>query len=263
MDVLTLKDFSSDGVMIFLYGETNVGKSTSILQSAPDPIFYAMGELRNPKKVLEAVNRPGLKIRFGHYKNWLDFMDFLAQPEKLNPYKSLIIDSMTQFMGLLSIEIENETFQALGKKKQVKKTLSRQTKKDYSGWGGLASQTLRLTKLLGKLSQIHGKIIICTALETERPKWDLELAAAPKLSGRDYAESMPENFDLIGRVTSRYKKCVNEDGCIIPDEYRIVYPPMVSFECDDPDRKFMAKYTGGGDKRKGPLNISKILESKK
>ena len=39
----------------------------------------------------------------------------------------------------------------------------------------------------------------------------------------------------------------------------VQYPPIVSFESDG---SYMAKFTGSGDKRIGPLNWDKILKAK-
>jgi hypothetical protein len=113
------------------------------------------------------------------------------------------------------------------------------------GYGGLSSHMFRLTAALGRLSQA-GKIVIVTALLTENPKWNRELAAAPALKGKEFPANMPGFFDLIGLVEHRKD-----------DNGKLVYPPRVRFQ--SPDDSFVAKFTGVGNKTQGPLNINKIL----
>ena len=112
----------------------------------------------------------------------------------------------------------------------------------------MASQMLRLTAMLGKLSQA-GHAVIVTCLLQENPKWNRTLAAAPALKGREFPQNMPGFFDLIGLVESRQ----DEDG-------NVLFPPMVRFQCSDDS--FLAKYTGIGKRTSGPLNITKILGGK-
>jgi len=114
---------------------------------------------------------------------------------------------------------------------------------------GVRNQLMfRITNLLMKYAQA-GKIVIVTALLSESPKWNRSLSAAPALAGKEYPTNAPGYFDLIGKLEDRFK-----DG-------KKVFPPMVRFErpLDDEDA-FICKYTGIGDKRSGPLNITKILE---
>lgn len=246
MQIIAKDKLQKTGKLILIYGPTGVGKTTSILQSAPDPIIDIITEPRNPTPSLEAAERSDLDIDFIRYTKWLDLMEFLNKREMTERYKTIMIDSLTYLMNVsLSAEIEDEAFEARTEIEKRKKPLVNQAKMSMEGYGGLSSQMFRLMRILGQLSQ-EGKIVICTALLDERPKWDRELAAAPALKGREFPTNMPGFFDLIGLVEARSK-----DG-------EVAYPPIVNFEA--PDDSFLAKYTGKGGKRKGPLNFMKILK---
>lgn len=240
-----------NGRMIMLYGETGVGKTTSILQSAPDPLLYVQVESRNLKPSVDAARRSGLKYRKAMYATWEDAMDFLNKDENTTQYSTVVMDSFSHLMNVkLTEEVQNESFEALKEQYKAKgntllKPLAMQAKTSQEGYGTLAAQMFRMTDILGRISQ-RGKIVIVTCLVQERPKWNRELTAAPALAGRMYPDNMPGFFDLIGYVYPR----LNEGG-------EVIYPPMVSFETDKP---WLAKFTGVGSKRVGPLNIEKILE---
>ena len=96
------------------------------------------------------------------------------------------------------------------------------------------------------MADLTGKVVIVTALLSESPKWDRELAAGPALKGREFPINMPGFFDMIGLVEPR-----------TDDEGNIIYPPRVRFQ--SPDGSFVAKFTGSGKQTQGPLNITKIL----
>ena len=247
MKIMKKEEVSQEGRFIMLYGPTGVGKTTSILQTVPEPIMYIQTEARSLKPSLDAANRPSLDICVAVYEDWTGLMEFVASPKNFERHKSIILDSYSHLMNVgLSSEIENEAFEARSASDKSVKPLVGQVKLSQEGYGGLASQMFRLTSLLGKLSRM-GKIVIVTALLTENPKWNRELAAAPALKGREFPTNMPGFFDLIGLVESR----TDGDG-------KIIYPPMVRFQ--SPDDSFVAKWTGKGTKTQGPLNIQKILE---
>ncbi len=246
----SLSDIQTTGKMIMIYGETGTGKTTSIIQSAPMPILYCQIEPRNITPSVEAAGRKSLKMDVYTYTNWMDFIAMLADPDSLKKYKTIVVDSFSYLSNVaLSFEIENEIFESKKEKERNRKPLINSAKMSLEGFGGLASQMSRACRLLGKLSSEHGKVVICTALLSENPKYDRELSAAPALKGKEFPDNMPGFFDLIGLIKKRKKSG------------KVVFPPLVFFE--SPDMDFMCKYTGTGEKRNGPLNFTHILKTGK
>ncbi len=248
MIIITKKDLKQTGRLINIYGPTGIGKTTSIIQSAPDPIMYIQTEPRSLKPSLDAANRPDLDIDIAVYEDWASLIEFVATPDNFKRHKTVVIDSYSHLMVVsLSSEIEDQAFEARNEKERQVKSIVSQAKMSLEGYGGLSSWMFRLTTALGKLSQ-DGKVVIVTCLLAENPKWNRELAAAPALKGREFPISMPAFFDLIGMVQSR----LDNDG-------NVIYPPRVRFQ--SPDDSFMAKFTGSGTKTQGPLDFTKILNN--
>jgi len=244
--IIKKADLQRTGKSILLYGKAGVGKTVSILAGAPDPIAYIQIEPRSLVPSLEAANRPDLDIEIMVTDNFSDLKNFLRNTENFSRFNSVVIDSYSHLMNIsLSSEIEDQTFDTFSDEEKRRKPLINEAKMSLEGYGGLASQMFRMTDMLCKLSTI-GKVIIATARLVENPTWNRTLAAAPALKGKEFPANMPGFFDLIGLVTSR----VDEEG-------KIVYPPYVQFE--SPDDSFVAKYTGPGNKKSGPLNLAKIL----
>jgi hypothetical protein len=246
LKLLSKAEVAQNGRFVMLYGPTGVGKTTSILRTAPDPIMYIQTEPRSLKPSLDATGRPDLDIDVAVYEDWAGLIAFVANPKNFERYATVIVDSYSHLMSVgLSSEIEDQAFDARTEKEKAVKPLANQTKMSQEGYGALSSNMFRLTAALGKLSRA-GKIVIVTALLQENPKWNRELAAAPALKGREFPVNMPGFFDLIGLVEPR----TDADG-------QIIYPPRVRFQ--SPDDSFVAKWTGAGTRTQGPLDITKIL----
>jgi hypothetical protein len=246
LKIIKKKDLSAAGRMIELYGGTGVGKTTSTLQSSPEPILYIQTEPRSLKPSLDAANRPDLKINVAVYENWNGLIEYVTNPANFDKYKTVVVDSYSHLMSIgLSSEIEDQAFEARSVKEREVKPLASRVKMSLEGYGSLSSHMFRLTAALGRLSQA-GKIVIVTALLAENPKWNRDLSAAPALKGREFPVNMPGFFDLIGLVEPR----TDADG-------NLVFPPRVRFQ--SPDDSFVAKFTGVGTKTAGPLDIGKIL----
>jgi hypothetical protein len=241
-----LSQIKSTGAMMMLYGPTGVGKTTTIIQTSSQPILYVHVEERNVWPSIEASGIKNIDMDVLKYTDWFDTKNELACFEKIIRYRTVIIDGFTHLMGVaLSAEIEDEAFEIKTEKEKKVKTIVNSAKMTVEGWGGLSSQMLRLCRLLGRLSNEYGKVIVCTALLDENNKYDRSLAAAPALKGKEFPLNMPGFFDFIGLVKTRIV-----DG-------KVVYPPNVFFE--SPNDNFMCKFTGAGTKRSGVLNVGKIL----
>ena len=161
---------------------------------------------------------------------------------------SIVVDSYSYLMNVvLSNEIEDQIFDAKDAKDKLVKPLINKAKLSLEGYGGMAAQMIRCTKALQKLS-LTGKIVVITALMEENPKWDRDLAAAPRFKGREFSEDMPGLFDLIGLVRKQFDADNNP-----------VFPPHVAFE----GAGFLCKFTGVkpvGAIAQGSLDFQKILK---
>lgn len=248
-------DESPDGGKVILfYGETGVGKSTSILKTVPKGSLYISTEPRNPKISMKAAGRSTNDIRLYEYENWLDLIELVNDKQQMIEFanKCVVVDSLSYLMNVrLSNEIEDETFDAQDDEKKAIKTIISSSKLSQEGFGGLASQMARLIRALGDLTK-QGTDIILTALLTEHPKWDRELAAAPALKGREFPSNLPGSCDLIGYVRSWTK------------EGKKQFPPIVYFESDGDE--YLCKFTGvrpDVDIIRVPLDMNIILGNKK
>ena len=240
MKILTPNEITQSGRMILIYSETGVGKTTSILQSAPDPIAYIQTEPRSLRPSLDAAGREDLDIDIFIYEGFFDLMKSLSDLDKWDKYTTIAFDGYSHFMNI-------QLGQEIGEEKKDGKTDIKLSEEKITlpDRGIINTSVFRATNLLGKLSQ-RGKVIIGTALLYENPKWDRSLAAAPALGGREVPANIPGFFDLIGLVEPR----VDEEG-------NIVYPPLVRFA--SADDSFVCKFTGKG-RTQGPLDFGKLLK---
>jgi hypothetical protein len=125
---------------MMMYGPTGVGKTTSILQTAPDPIMYIQTEPRSLKPSLDATGRPDLDIDVAVYEDWAGLIAFVANPKNFERYATVIVDSYSHLMSVgLSSEIEDQAFDARTEKEKAVKPLASQTKLSQEGYGALSS----------------------------------------------------------------------------------------------------------------------------
>jgi hypothetical protein len=247
MRIYKTEELNDSGDIILAYGATGVGKSVSVIQSAPEPIFYFLTEPRNPLKFLHAANRPGLDIDFGFYSNWNDMFEWFMDDNNTARHESIIIDSLTFLSNIaLNFELIDEHYESKTVKEKSDKTLIMRTKLSQEGFGGLSGQLLRFTNMISKLSQ-NGKTVILLALLEQNPKFNRELVGAPALKGKDFPKALPGFMDFIGLVEPRKNDNTGET----------IYPPTIDFRGD---AGYLSKWTGYGKPGCGPLNIQKILD---
>jgi len=232
------------------YGKSGVGKSATVLQTAPDPIMHILAERAQEDLTIKAINRPDIKLMTAYYEGFEDLLEFIWNLDNFKKIKSLLLDSLTHIMNIhLRDEILEENFEAreTNNKKTSEKDLTTRVKGTQESFGAMSGNMFRLMKGLERLT-VNGIDVHCTAREQDQPKWDRSLSCAPALAGKEFPRDMKGYFDFIGLVESRF----DEKGVII-------YPPVVS--CDD-DGSFVSKWTGvkpeGGVIRK-PFNVQKIL----
>ena len=236
----------SGGDIILLYGETGVGKSVSVIQSAEEPIFYFLTEPRQPAKFLQAANRPNVDIDFSFYENWEDMMDFFSDPGNFTRYKTIVIDSLSFLSNVnLSEELSVEAFDARTVKEKNEKPLTSRTKLNIESYGAMAGQMMRFTNLVSKFSQL-GKTVILIALLENNPKFNRDLTGGPSLTGKSYPKSLPGFCDFIALIEPR----IDEKTGLTK------FPPLAIFNSEN---SFMSKWTGYPGPGRGPLDIQKIL----
>jgi len=246
MKIYRTEELSDSGDIILAYGATGVGKSVSVLQSAPEPIMYFLTEPRNPLKFIHATGRTNIDVDFGFYTEWQDMFDWFSDHDNTARHQSIVIDSLTFLSNIaLNFELIDEHYESKTAKEKSDKALVMRTKLSQEGFGGLSGQLLRFTNMISQLSQ-EGKTVILLALLEQNPKFNKELVGAPALKGKDFPKALPGFMDFIGLVEPR------RDG---NDE--IIYPPSIDFRGD---AGYLSKWTGYGTPGRGPLNIKKILD---
>jgi predicted ATP-dependent serine protease len=133
MKVISKKDLPQQGKLILIYGDTGVGKTTSILQSAMEPLLYIATEPRNPRPSIDAAGRD-IDMDIARYRTWFDLMDYLQDSNNTERYATVAIDSLTYLMNVsLSGEIENEAFEAKTAEEKRRKPIVSQTKLSPEG----------------------------------------------------------------------------------------------------------------------------------
>ena len=146
MKKLNKSQLTQPGRFMFLYGDTGAGKTTSVVQSAPDPICYIQAEPRSLKPSLDAANRPDLEIDVCVYDDFHDLMEFVTDPGNFDRYHSVVVDSYSHLMNVdLSSEITDESFEAKSLKERQTKPLVSKVKMSIEGFGGLSANMFRLT----------------------------------------------------------------------------------------------------------------------
>ena len=247
MQVLKPKQLPQHGTFICIYGQSGVGKTVTSLATLPKPLFWIVTEPRDLRKPLEAAGTTEDDVDIGPYENLEDLLTFLSDGENFKRNKAVFFDSLSYTMSIeLAKEIGLEAYESRDKKSKIDRPIASQMKTTMEGHGIRNTSVFRILNLLGSLAA-SGKVVVVSCLEMEHPKFDRELSAAPALSGKEVPNAFPGFFDLIGRLTPRMDK----------DTGKIVYPPIVSFESNG---DYMAKFTGKGGRRVGPLDWMKILK---
>ncbi|MFA5195179.1 MAG: AAA family ATPase [Bacteroidales bacterium] len=237
------------GNFILIYGDSGVGKSATVIQTAQDPIYWIVAERGQIDLTVKAINRPDIKLKVGYYEGWDDLLETIYDIKNFEKIKTVLFDGLTHVMNVhLADEILEENYESRDKKNdKSEKDMTMRVKGTPEMYGVLSKQMTRLMKGFEQLT-IAGIDVICTARTQDSPKWNRELSCAPALAGKEFPRDMKGFFDMIGLVERNVI-----DG-------QVKYPPLVSFEDDG---SFLSKFTGlrpeGGVRRK-PFNIKKILD---
>ncbi len=261
MEVVKGTDLKENkGKFGLIYGASEVGKSTSCIESMPKKLLAIHCEKRNPDSSFEA-----LEDKYNNIRNEVDFGLLKKQEELLETlytdilpsanngmftfagteYRSLLIDSLSHFLNVeILTEMEDQTRKAEIFK--VRRDIIDSYRLDEMAYGSLASIGHRVCNALKMISQ-QGVFVVAIASGTESPKWNKSLVYAPLFAGKKFGNEFLVHLDFVGMVHQR----TNEQG-------EILYPPLVSFK--SPSNDFVAKWTGKHLKNHtGILNLSKIF----
>lgn len=232
------------GNLLLAYGMSGVGKTSTILQTAEEPIILLTAEGRKIKTTLTAIRRPDLKMKVGIYEGFNDLIETVNDTSRFEGAKTTFIDSFTHLMVVhLAQEILGENFEKQSDKDkgEIMKELTMQVKMSQEAYGTLSGQMNRLMRALQKLT-LSGCDVICTARTEDRPKWNRTLACAPALMGKEFSKSMDGFFDFICLLSPRDKKDEPIPGVDANiEEVWKYYAPLASFQ---PCEEYLAKWTG-------------------
>jgi hypothetical protein len=225
---------------ILIYGDTNSGKTTSIVLTAPEPILCISveGDVWLAVDVADKQVRDGLRNKKVDitpmfpcsHEDLMDFLLKIIEEAKTGKFKhkTVFLDSGTFWMNVkLAIRVEDD--RNVGRIGNDDGKLSAQSKTDWTEVNTANSQMSRLTDLLKILSDC-GVMVIMTAQLQENPKWNSDLEAGPCFNYKDYNKALKGYFDYIGFTIPN----LDDDG-------DVVYPPNLSFSGE---HGYMVKWRG-------------------
>jgi len=264
MDLINVKRIiENQGNFTLIWGPAGVGKTSTILQTAEDPIIYLTAEKRKIGTTLAAINRPDLRMKVGIYEGFNDLIGTVFDLKRFVGSKTVFVDSFTHLMAAqLAYEILDENYndKTDAEKDAIVKELTMMVKMSKEGFGALADNMLRLMNGLQNLT-MAGYDVIATARSEERPKYNKTVGYGPALAGQKFGNIMPGYFDFIAML----EPPVHDDDEPIPafnapaaDLWRY-YAPLASFDRTD---SYLAKWTGPyppNGIRKRRFHVKKLL----
>jgi hypothetical protein len=242
-----------------VYGETNSGKTTSIIRTAPNPILYisAEGDAMKGVAVARAYNE-SVDIDVVEPLSQEDLMkslgemaDEIISNRESFKYKTIVFDSGTYWMNCkLSIRVEDDRNKDRKGLDQGK--LSAMTRTDWTEVGTVNSMMCRLTNLLKSIAG-SGVMVIMTAQVQYDPKWNSELEAAPAFKYKEFNSALKGYFDYIGYTITK-----TEVVDVEKNQIKVIYPPLLSFSAK---QGYLVKWRGVQPKSLiGSFNLRKIFK---
>lgn len=236
------------GQFILIYGDINVGKTCSSIQSLPGNTLGIFTEPRDIELNLIASGRDP-ETFFYDPKGWKDFADlraFLLDHKNFDNMDSILFDGISHGMHLVGKELAADDFGSkysseLKAGTHIDKAWSKETKMSLESYGAMASGMLLIIELLGELVKL-GKTVVCTARmdEPDDARKSMGKLTAPLYKGKMFANDVSAWFDLIGLVKEAHTrdKAQAEQPAVAlyKDDKGEVYQrriPIVSFNLND------------------------------
>lgn len=239
------------GQFILIYGDINVGKTCSSMQSLWGNTLGIFTEPRDIELNMEAAGRSS-ETFFYDPEGWTDFADlraFLLDHDNFKDMDNILFDGISHGMHLVGKEMASDDFvskysEQLKNNTWIDKAWSKETKMSLESYGAMASGMLLIIELLGELVKL-GKTVVCTARldEPDAARKSMGKLTAPLYKGKMFGNDVSAWFDLIGLVKEAYTMdpekaekplsvMYNQDG----DNGKPVYKsavPCVSFNLPD------------------------------
>lgn len=275
----------TQGRIVAIHGEPESGKTTTSIQTSPEPILLLHTEQRNVITSLECITsvpRDGRPLEAWHtevLKDWLgrgnkivnpnydnstvddmrDFFDMCYQKckDKTFQYKTIIVDTFSYWLNIIVMNVlQNEYYsdivdKANKRKETISRNLTEQYQIDLRQYGSLANMANSIMSVIKPLSQFNVLVLLIFQSENN-PGFNKAYEQAPYVKGSAFMKDFAGQADYIGVVRKRY----GEDG-------NKIYPPFISFD----DKKCLTKWCGErrkdeqGNYRKpeGLMNVKKIF----
>lgn len=254
------------GLFILIYGDINVGKTCSSIQSLWGNTLGIFTEPRDIMVNLKASGRDASTFSYAYYTNFADLRAFLADHDNFKDVDTIFFDGISHGMHLVGKELAADDFESkydkeLKAKTHIDKAWSKETKMSLESYGAMASGMLLIIELLGEIVKT-GKTVVCTARldEPDAARKSMGKLTAPLYKGKMFGNDVSAWFDLIGLV--KEGKTFDEDRAEQPaialyktEDGKSVYKraiPSVSFNLADA----VTKRTGvAPDNEKGWNNL--------
>lgn len=269
-----LSNLSRGKVIVIYSDEAGIGKSTSCIQSLPEPILDIYIEKRNFASSLESITKVE-KLPNEKHEDWIkrvvldwtsrgnrvvnpttheDFFDYLDTCyQELEagtfPFKSILFDSFGYWINIeLSKRLEDEAYQSKVenlKRGETLRNLTEQVQMDLRAYGSLSGIVNRYMGLIKPFSQYNVMVVLIFQGDNS-PSYNKTLACAPYIKGKMIGQDLKSEIDYAGIVEKKY---INE---------QLVFPPQISF--DKPG--YFCKWCGERPERLNGLllNFKKIFK---
>jgi len=206
------------GQFILIYGDINVGKTCSSIQSLWGNTLGIFTEPRDIELNMEAAGRDPNTFYYDP-DGWSDFADlreFLVDHNNFKDRDTILFDGISHGMHLIGKEMAADDFASkyateLKANTHIDKALSKELKMSLESYGTMANGMLLIIELLGDLVKL-GKTVVCTARldEPDAARKSMGKLTAPLYKGKMFGNDVSAWFDLIGIVTEKHTRHAEE-----------------------------------------------------
>jgi len=202
------KNKKAVGRFILIYGDTNVGKTCSSMQSLSGTTAGIFTEPRDIEENIIASGRDLVKdpFPFDYWKDFNDLRVFLADHNNFKGVDNILFDGISHGMYLIGTEASHDEFMSeygtqVKTGTKIDNSLAKEMKMSWSNYDTMAQGMLTIINLLGQLAKT-GKTIVCTA-RLDEPSNAIKATGknfAPLYKGKLFGKDVTAWFDLVGIV---------------------------------------------------------------